>query len=94
MTLPDSYAESASNARRLCRDRGLADCIHYAPNWRGRADSLYRTANASGLPWWRDHGAGPGLLADGRMVLDSDVACWFEPAPTVRDFRTVRLVAK
>lgn len=94
MVTATEYAASAARARELCRARGLADCIHYAPDWAPRANALYKIANDSGVDWWRDEHAGPGLLADGRMVLDSDAACWFEPTSTVREFRMVRAVRR
>lgn len=74
------YAAHAARARQLCRAAGLADCIHYAPDRNARADKLYALANASGLPWYEYRESGPGLFPDGRMVLASPVAYWFEPS--------------
>jgi hypothetical protein len=71
-----ALAQHAAKSRARARARGLADCIHYAPNACMRADALYAAANASVLPWW--NGALVGLLSDGRMVLTSDVVSFFE----------------
>jgi hypothetical protein len=78
-----TYAEHAAFARRHATERGLADCIHYAPNWDRRADALYAIVNAVGhVP-----GMTLGLLPDGRMVTsarepltDVELYCVFEVA--------------
>jgi hypothetical protein len=60
-----TFEQHATQARALVRAEGFHDCIHYAPNWRGRADALYAEANALGfVPY-----GGPGLLSDGRMAI-------------------------
>ena len=59
-----TFDQHATQARALSRAEGFADCIHYAPNWRGRVDALYAEANALGfVP------GNPGLLSDGRMAI-------------------------
>ena len=60
-----TFDQHAAWARSNVRAEGFHDCIHYAPNWRGRADALYREANALGLI----PSGGPGLLPDGRMAI-------------------------
>lgn len=61
------YELSASHARHAVRKLGLADCIHFAPDWRPRADALYEECNSLGLRHWEGDSA-IGLLADGRMA--------------------------
>lgn len=58
-----SFEAHAASARAACRADGMSDCIHYAPEWRGRADALYARLNELG-----DIPESVGLLADGRMV--------------------------
>lgn len=72
-----THDQHAVTARAACQRIGLADCIHYAPRWRERADALYAYANSTGLPWWRGDG-GIGLLPDGRMAIVGDVVCIVE----------------
>jgi hypothetical protein len=62
-----TFEQHANMSRERCRARGLADCIHYAPDWQRRADALFASANATGAPWW--DGAVVGLLHDGRMAV-------------------------
>lgn len=76
-----THDEHAVVAREQVRRRGLADCIHYAPDWQRRSDALTAAANAidsdqrqrdpEGVPWWR--GCVVGLLPDGRMVVTGDI---------------------
>lgn len=61
------YDQHARQARSNAREHGLADCIHYAPNWQTRIDALYAEANALGLDWHRS--AVVGALADGRLAI-------------------------
>lgn len=73
-----SFEEHAAKSRANCKAWGLADCIHYAPDWQGRADRLYKYANSTGVQWWDGPGT-VGLLHDGRMALISNIVCIFEP---------------
>jgi hypothetical protein len=79
-----TYEQHAAQARASARAIGLHDCIHYAPNWSKRADALYAIANESGLAWWENKGGNPYLLPDGRMVVVSDHAWFFELARAPR----------
>lgn len=63
----ETYAEHAERARRGVRAVGLADCVHYAPDYAARVDALARVRDASGLGEWSTWRV--GLLADGRMVI-------------------------
>lgn len=69
-----TFEQHANQARASCRRYGLADCIHYAPDWQRRADALCAVANAAyaeapdqNARWWKDSTI--GLLPDGRMAL-------------------------
>ena len=68
-----SYEAHAAAARAACRADGMADCIHYAHEWRGRADALYARLNGLG-----DVPRSVGLLGDGRMVAVGDTVSVFE----------------
>lgn len=75
-----SYDAHAMQARFKARSLGLHDCIHYAPEWRSRADALYTIANEAydqhGVCWFKNGGGSPFLLEDGRMVIVCD-GIWF-----------------
>jgi hypothetical protein len=73
-----TFDEHAVKSRTNCRAWGLADCIHYAPDWQKRADALYAFANSTGVPWWDGDGA-VGLLEDGRMALVNGIVGIVEP---------------
>lgn len=51
-----TFEQHAAQSRQSAKRHGLADCIHYAPEWQPRIDALYREANASGLRWWEGVG--------------------------------------
>lgn len=74
MGVDAEYAAHAAQARARVRAIGLADCIHYAPDWQPRVDALYDRLAATG-DWPIE---GPGLLADGRMVVIGNVISVFE----------------
>jgi hypothetical protein len=68
-----TYDQHAQLARATARSHGLADCIHYAPDWCRRANALYAYANevvyrVQGAAWWEGDGT-IGILPDGRMVV-------------------------
>jgi hypothetical protein len=64
---PLSVRDHANYSRQRAQSFGLADCIHFAPQWQRRLDALYRELHAmAGQVWWL---GAIGLLSDGRIAI-------------------------